>query len=240
MTISEKPELQAVIQRAGASAPVVLIVDDDHDIGAMLQAILVDEGYSVSCLYQSTPAALNAALGRLEPDCILLDSMGGSNDYGEAWEAARKIHERGRPVPVVMFTGRSEAVREARANQTERSQAAGFVGVLSKPFDLDDLLSTVANATGQSIPFDRSREADAQRTQALVAILEAEGVSEIHTSTLREWAIFRLGNGRWAQLYWWQALGVYYAGEYREDGAVMEPLGQFTDVQAAVACALAS
>jgi CheY-like chemotaxis protein len=233
--MSSQPQRQPGDPRA----PVVLIVDDDHDIGELVRGILSDEGYAASCVYQQTAAAIDAAVGRLEPDCILLDSMSG-RDYGEAWDQARRLHERGRSVPVIMFTAHADAVREALANRTERSQAASFVGVVGKPFDLDDLLAVVAQATGQSVPFDRSVEADVRRTEALVDTLRVRGGRDIHTSTLREWVIFRLPNGRWAQLYWWQALGVYYAGAYREDGAVMEPLGQFTDLQVAVECALAS
>lgn len=42
----------------------------------MVQAILVDEGYLVSALYDLTDDALLRAVGRLEPDVVLLDSGG--------------------------------------------------------------------------------------------------------------------------------------------------------------------
>jgi hypothetical protein len=46
---------------------------------------------------------------------------------------------------------------EARRNESERSKAAHFSSVLSKPFDIDELLRVVALAVNQS-PFRTGHE----------------------------------------------------------------------------------
>jgi CheY-like chemotaxis protein len=56
------------------------------------------------------------------------------------------------PVPVVMFSVDRKATDEANENASERSRAAGFSAVVSKPFDLDELVGLVKRAVGAS-PF---------------------------------------------------------------------------------------
>jgi CheY-like chemotaxis protein len=187
-------------------APGVLVVDDDRDIAELVEAILSDAGYTVSLLYQLDPETVTAAVGRLEPDCVLLDSS-DSRDYGDSWTLAQRFAERERPVPVVMFTANAAANQEARTNVSDRSQAARFAGVLAKPFDLEEVLAVVAHATGTSSPFDLSMQADAVRTQALVERLQTGGATDLRRSTRREWITFRAPSGRLVQLYWWQQGG---------------------------------
>ena len=189
-----------------AHAPSVLVVDDDRDICGLVEAILTDAGYAVSALYHLESDMVAAATARLEPDCILLDS-GSRADYGGSWELAERLAARGRRVPVVMFTAHRQAAQEALANASARSKAARFAGILDKPFDIEDLLDTVARAVGFSSPFDRSPAADAVRTQALVERLRAGGGHEIRRSTRREWVTFGAPSGRLVQLYWWQQGG---------------------------------
>jgi CheY-like chemotaxis protein len=217
----------------------VLVVDDDHDIGELVEAVLTDAGYAVSVLNQLDAEIVTAAVGRLEPDCVLLDSSGGRTDYGDSWALAERLAVRGRPVPVVMFTAHAAAEREARANVSARSQAAHFAAVLAKPFDLEELLAVVAEAVGMAFPFDWSAAADATRIETLVAELQAGGATDIRTSMRREWVTLRASSGRIVQLYWWQGRGVYLCGAYDEASGVMQPIGQFADRDVAIACALA-
>jgi CheY-like chemotaxis protein len=219
-------------------APSVLCVDDDREVAEVVEAILTDEGYRVSCLYELADNALLRAVGRLEPDVILLDSA-SAVDYDEAWRLAASIHERSRPVAVVMFTAHQQAADEAAAGASRRAGEAQFAAIVRKPFEIDDLIATVADAAGHSDSFDRSRAADAARTKALVAALETRGATEVRPSKMREWALFRDRKGRLLQVYWWQARGVYQVGRYRESGQ-MVMLGQFVDRDAAIEVALPS
>ena len=51
----------------------ILIIDDDLDIGNVLEEILKNEGYSVSRAYSGTEAIF--VLSQSRPDLILLDLM---------------------------------------------------------------------------------------------------------------------------------------------------------------------
>ncbi|HEX5578172.1 MAG TPA: response regulator [Candidatus Limnocylindria bacterium] len=221
---------------SASSRPSVLCVDDDRDIAEIVQAVLTDEGYQVSCLYSTEGDLLARTVGQLEPDCILLDS-GSSTGYEVAWQEAAEMAARGRRVPVVMFTAHAQDVAEARAGTSARAAAAEFVAVLDKPFELDELIEAVAKATGESVPFDRSQAAEKQRTSELVAALRQRGATEIEPSKLREWAMFRDQRGALCQMYWWQARGVYQVGRYGADGK-LRMIGQFVDRDAAINAAL--
>jgi len=139
---------------AGALRTRVLCVDDDPDIGAAVEAILGEEGYDVTCLFEITDEALRRVIGEVEPDCILLDSASPTN-YSRSWQAASWIRHRTRAVPVIMFSAHLADSREASANLTERAQEAGFAAVLPKPFSITQLLDAV------SIAVARSRSSDA-------------------------------------------------------------------------------
>ena len=217
----------------------VVIADDDANVADVVRAILSDEGYAVSVLEETDHASIAAAVGRLEPDCILLDGAGEAT-FGGSWSEAAYLAARGRAVPTVMFTAHAEAVREARDQASDRAEAAQFAAVVSKPFGLDDLLDAVALATGRSERWDGSASADGQRTEELVEELRAAGALDIKTSTRREWATFRSpSDAAIYQLYWWQRLGRYVVGRYDED-ARLQVIGEFFERSAAIEAATAS
>ena len=89
------------------SRPTVLVVQDDAPLADLLHALLTSEGYQVAVLHRPSEDALKVAVGRLEPDCLLLDGQGGGN-FGRSWLDAAWAHERRRPVPVVMCVVGSE------------------------------------------------------------------------------------------------------------------------------------
>jgi CheY-like chemotaxis protein len=207
-----------------AEALRVLVVDNDADISELVTAVLSDEGYAVTTLHDTDHPSVAAAVGRLEPDCILLDSAEGPA-FGGSWDAAAYLSRRERAVPTVMFTAHVQAVAE-------------FAAVLSKPFALDELLDAVGRAAGRSERFDRSESADRTRTTQLVEQLRDAGATDIRTSERREWATFvSPHDDRIYQIYWWQRKGVYMVGRY-DDDARLELVGQFFERSAAIGAAL--
>ena len=127
----------------------MLIVDDDADIANLVEELLSEDGYAVTVLRDAQIEAIQEAVARVQPHCILLD--GGVGDgYGASWESAAQMAGRVPPVPVIMFTAHANASSEATKNISERSQSAGFVAVLLKPFELADLLRAVEIAVSQS------------------------------------------------------------------------------------------
>jgi DNA-binding response OmpR family regulator len=218
------------------SHPHVLCVEDSRDLVAVVDAILSDEGYSVSSLYDTDADTVLRAIGRLEPDAVLLDG-GEGGAYGAAWAVAEEIAARERPVPVIMFTAHQIDLEEAAEATSQRAIRANFAGIVPKPFDLDELVAAVETAVGREPAFDRSEAAEAQRTDELVAALEAHGATDVKPSKMREWALFRDPQGRLLQFYWWQSRGVYQVARYRESG-LLALLGQFVSRDAAIDVAL--
>lgn len=228
---------RAVSDRAGAPHRV-LIIDDDADVADVVLAILSDEGYLVSTLTETSHGSILAAVGKQEPDCILLDG-GHTVEYGSSWVEAAYLAARDRSVPTIMFSAHIGDVREAEAEDTARARAADFAAVLEKPFSLDDLLTAVATACGKSEPFNPTAEGDRQRTVALARRLRELGAIDIRTSDRREWATFRpKGTDAIRQLYWWQRMGVYLVGTYEEDQGTLHRIGHFFELEAAIAAAM--
>jgi CheY-like chemotaxis protein len=215
----------------------VLVVDHDQDIQDLVHALLTDEGYAVDALSNTDYESVAAAVGRLEPDCILLDDVPGTA-YLDSWSAAASIAHRTRPVPTVMFSANASATREARDGTSERARAAEFADVLQKPFSLDELLECVASASGRSVRFDGSDAANDARTVELANELRAAGATDIRTSRRREWATFTSPeDDRIYQLYWWQGKGLYMVGRYDAE-ARLEMIGHHFERRSAIEAAI--
>jgi CheY-like chemotaxis protein len=117
-------------------SPAVLVVEDDMDLLALVEMILLDAGYRVRTARDGR-AALDR-IGEEMPDVILLDMR---MPVMNGWEFAREFRARhGHAAPIVVVT----AAENARA-RAEEIQADGF---LAKPFDLADVLGAVERHAG--------------------------------------------------------------------------------------------
>ena len=107
----------------------ILIVDDDINIGNMLEEVLTAEGYSVLRAYSGTEAVM--LLSSKTPDLILLDLMlpGLSGE-----EVLTKI--KGIPVIVV----------SAKVGVEDKVSLllGGAVDYITKPFDMKELLARIS------------------------------------------------------------------------------------------------
>jgi CheY-like chemotaxis protein len=111
----------------------VLVVDDDPDLREIVQMMLSGSGYQVRCAANGKEAV--EAVAKRMPAVVLLDMLMPVMD---GWQCARELRARyGHGVPIVVVTAAEHA--RARADQIE-----GIDDVLSKPFDMDDLLRVVA------------------------------------------------------------------------------------------------
>jgi len=111
----------------------VLVVDDDPELIEVVQAILRSVGYEVRSASNGMEA-IEAAAQRT-PAVVLLDVMMPEMD---GWECARELRSRhGRSMRIVIVTASAHA--RARADQI-----GDIDDVLSKPFDVDQLLGVVA------------------------------------------------------------------------------------------------
>ena len=107
----------------------ILIVDDDINIGNMLEEVLTAEGYSVLRAYSGTEAVM--LLSSHTPDLVLLDLMlpGLSGE-----EVLPKI--KGIPVIVV----------SAKVGIEDKVSLllGGAVDYITKPFDMKELLARIS------------------------------------------------------------------------------------------------
>ena len=123
----------------------VLVVDNDRDIADVVSAILSDAGYCVEVLNAVDSELLHARVAEFAPDCVLLDGQ-GPGVYGESWSDAAWLRGAAPQVATIMFTADQPAADEARTQSTSRSRSAQFKAVLTKPFDIDDLIDAVSQA----------------------------------------------------------------------------------------------
>ena len=109
----------------------ILVVDDDESIRQIVRLCLTDEGYEVSEAANGEDAL--EVLAETPHDLILLDLRMPVMD---GWEFARRYRQWPGPhVPIVAFV--------AALNVQQEVEGLDSVAILSKPFDLEDLLTAV-------------------------------------------------------------------------------------------------
>lgn len=115
----------------------IMVVNDTQEILDMFQDLLTQEGYEVA-LYSFAIQDMDEVV-RVKPDLIILDYIFGGETKG--WEMLQKLKMRRdtESIPVVICTAGKRQVEEIEGHLT-----AMGVGVVLKPFNIDDLLNTVA------------------------------------------------------------------------------------------------
>jgi twitching motility two-component system response regulator PilH len=117
----------------------VLLVEDDPCVRAALTDVLADEGYAVTPASNGYTALRLAA--RAQPDVILLD-LALPELSGQAVLRALKQDEATRDIPVVVVSGRADAVGAAGLELADL--------VLVKPLNLPELLMTLLRMTSRA------------------------------------------------------------------------------------------
>jgi CheY-like chemotaxis protein len=120
--------------------PLLLLVDDDPAMRRMTEALLTAHGYHVI-----VAAHGRDAIQRLHercPDLIVLDLNMPVMDGWQFRREQRYLPDRSRAaVPVLLMTAEGDAPSHANALHA--------VGVITKPFDPDDLSDAVSAAIGR-------------------------------------------------------------------------------------------
>jgi CheY-like chemotaxis protein len=115
---------------ADASAPLLLLVEDDADIREMLAVLLELHGFRIAVAAHGKEA-LEVIDGRA-PDLVVLDMKMPVMD---GWELCRILDERGDRPPIVVVTAATDPA--ARAGEVAAD------GWLAKPFDVADLVEVI-------------------------------------------------------------------------------------------------
>lgn len=128
-----------IVAKNDRERPLALVVNDTQEILDLFRDILEEEGYDVN-LATYAPRDLTTLI-EVDPDVVILDFMVGDEAFGWQLLQKMKMHRKTQTIPVVVCTGAIHLAREL-----EGQLAAKNVGVVLKPFDIDDLLATL-NAT---------------------------------------------------------------------------------------------
>lgn len=117
----------------------VLIVDDNNDNRDLLRTVLEQTGASVT-VAPSVDAAVQT-FRRHPVHVVITDIRLGESDGYELLQAIRKCNAEYRGfTPVIALTG------YASPEDEDRAMAAGFYAYISKPFDPQEVVTTVRDA----------------------------------------------------------------------------------------------
>jgi|SRR5690348_12819229 len=120
----------------------ILVIDDDESILELYRLILADEaGYEVTlCLIAFEEVA---DIEKMQPDLIILDAKLGAHQEGLLLLQKLKRYRPTEAIPVLLCSAADDLLRQNEATRRERG-----VALLSKPFDIDDLLRVVTQLVG--------------------------------------------------------------------------------------------
>jgi signal transduction histidine kinase len=152
--------------------PWVLLVEDEPTLSKLVGKLLDEAGYEHVSISDHDQIA--GAILRWRPKCIILDSDPGSKGHQRSWADAAAIRRAHPEVPVLMFTADPGSLAEARAGTTARSKAAGYAGVIDKPFLVVEFLATLKHAVGTSLAAEAS-DRKGISTEAITVFPELAG-----------------------------------------------------------------
>ena len=124
--------------------PTVLLVEDDPGLSRLVGGLLAGAGYPPVTIADHDD--IKAAVDRWQPKCVILDGELLPKGQERSWDDAIAIRRAHPALPVLMFTADAAALSEALDGTSRRSRAAGFAGVVGKPFVLDEFMATVRRA----------------------------------------------------------------------------------------------
>src|SRR5581483_3321278 len=118
--------------RGHAVSRLILVAENSVAVAHVLAALLEGEGYGV--LIARTLALATTVVRNVPVDLVIADSFAPT--AGAALLLLAELRDLARPAPVLLFTGHRDVPETA-------ARAAGYAGLLPKPFDIDELLARV-------------------------------------------------------------------------------------------------
>lgn len=112
----------------------ILVLDDNQDILEMVNEVLTYENFDVHATSDSTD--ILAVAHKFDPNLVILDYRLSNANGGEICKEL-KAHPRFKEIPVIIFS--------AYINANVDFSSYGCNAVISKPFDLSELIEKVNN-----------------------------------------------------------------------------------------------
>ncbi len=113
----------------------ILVVDDDHDISAVVKMILVSKGYDV--LTHDTGLHVPDIVNKFQPNLILLD-VRLPGKFGT--QVCQELKEVSDYPPILLFS--------AHAKEGDSFAICNADGFIQKPFEVKQLISVIQEHVG--------------------------------------------------------------------------------------------
>jgi CheY-like chemotaxis protein len=124
---------------SAAARPHILVVNDTQAIIDLMRELLEDEGYQVSVSIETVDLT---RIRTLQPDLIIQDLLfAGMQETGWKFLTLVRLDPQTAHIPIILCTAAMDPVKDP--DMAENLNRLG-VRVLLKPFNLDDLLTAVA------------------------------------------------------------------------------------------------
>jgi CheY-like chemotaxis protein len=126
----------------------VAVVNDDRTFVGLVRELLQEQGWETVGLHEGDAAF--EVIKRDQPDLVILDIRMERPDTG--WRVLNLLilDPATRAIPVIMCSADWSELEQKQAWLKERG-----VGILPRPFDLDDLYSSVNRALSREFPTAR-------------------------------------------------------------------------------------
>ena len=135
------PKLLQLVEEA-MNQPLVLVVDDDHDLSETLWELFRDHSYR-GCLAYDVSEAVNKLRER-KYHVVVVDMKLPTGDGTEVLACLPQANPQARSILITGYRSEMEPL-------VQKALASGANTVCYKPFDVELLLDTVARLCGESI-----------------------------------------------------------------------------------------
>lgn len=123
------------------SQPHILAINDSQEILDLIRELLEEEGYRVTTRTAALPTPDEIAA--LQPDVVILDYIWETRDSGWRLLLLLRDDPRTSDLPLILCTGAIQQLEPVRDELPAMN-----VTLVLKPFDIEDLVHTVAEALG--------------------------------------------------------------------------------------------
>ena len=121
--------------------PLIAVVNDDPAFLELMHELLTDESYTTVLLHEGSSAY--DMIRKQHPDLVILDLRLEHPEAGWKTLQLLRLDPETTGIPVILCSADTRSLREKEDWLKERD-----IKVLEKPFNLDDMLKMVKDATG--------------------------------------------------------------------------------------------
>lgn len=178
---ADSVSLQGAVQEDTHSitdGEMILIVEDDAEVLALLGALLKSEGYQVAMAVDGVTALESVTHGGVQPDLILADFNlpGAINGLQVITQLRKKLHRR---IPAIILTGDI-------SRQTSHDVAFEHCTQLNKPAKLKEVMFVItALLAQQRLGGVEAEQADDEANQASASMIFVVDDDDLFRETIR-------------------------------------------------------